>query len=79
MELQKTVAGNEWFNNFYNSLPECEKSKVKYEKSTSIFRFGDGERVASDQNFKIPTTIGKSHRVSNSPGILKMYFNLGKN
>ena len=55
----KTVAGNEWFNNFYNSLPECEKSKVKYEKSTSIFRFGDGERVASDRNVKIPTTIGK--------------------
>ena len=56
----KTVAGNVWYEHYYNNLSDKDKSKVKVEKTNTFYRFGDGKRVGSLKNVVLPALIGKN-------------------
>ena len=54
----KNVCGRLWLNSYVDSLPESDKLKLKRESSSSIFRFGDGNKVESSEFVTIPATLG---------------------
>lgn len=53
----KTVVGKQWYNDFENSLSPDEKSKIREEKNTNLFKFGDGETIHSSLVKVIPLNI----------------------
>ena len=54
----KTVCGTIWFQTYLDSLEENDKSKISYKSSSNKFKFGDGKKVNSLKQAKIPATIG---------------------
>ena len=62
----KTVCGTEWFNQYQQSLPPELKDKIETSKSTSTFRFGDGNRVAAKNTVSLPAMIGSSEVIINA-------------
>ena len=54
----KTVCGTPWFQAYLESLGEEDKSKIVYETSKNIFKFGDGKKVVSLKQARIPAVIG---------------------
>ena len=55
-----TVCGNIWMKCYIDSLNDEEKDKIVYKTSNNKFKFGDGEKVCSQQLVKIPAVIGKT-------------------
>ena len=53
-----TVCGATWFDEFATSLPEGEKSKIKFAASEKSYRFGDGKVVKAIRNAVIPAYFG---------------------
>ena len=41
----KTVCGEAWLELYTNSLTETEKKKVKENKSSNLFKFGDNKVI----------------------------------
>ena len=54
----KTVCGQTWFDTCIETLSNEDKSKITYNKSNSIYRFGDGKKIPALRNTKIPALIG---------------------
>lgn len=54
----KTVTGRSWYKHYYTCLPEADKKLVTIQKSSTFFRFGDGQRIASSECVKIPAKVG---------------------
>ena len=54
----KTVAGENWFNEYTESLSEDEVASIQYVDSQALFRFGDSEPVRSTKKALIPMMIG---------------------
>ena len=54
----KTVCGQAWFDTNIATLSHEDKSKITYDKSNSIYRFGDGKKIPALKNAKIPALIG---------------------
>ena len=54
----KTVAGEVWMNEYLSTLSSEDRSSIVEVSSDASFRFGDGEKVPSTANVKIPVKIG---------------------
>ena len=54
-----TVCGDIWMKCYIDSLDEDEKNKIVYKSSNNKFKFGDGEKVCSQQLVRIPALIGQ--------------------
>ena len=54
----KTVCGQAWFDTYIETLSSEERSKITYDKSNSIYQFGDGKKIPALKNAKIPALIG---------------------
>ena len=54
----KTCSGEEWVDNYVSSLPEEQQQLVKYDKSVTSYRFGDGKKVKAKKSVKLPAMIG---------------------
>ena len=54
-----TVCRKPWFDEFLNSIPTQEQSKIKYYNSSKPFHFGDGRQIKSLQSATIPAIIGQ--------------------
>ena len=48
----KTVCGQAWFNTYIGTLSNEDKSKIKYDKSNSMYQFGDGKEIPAIKNAK---------------------------
>ena len=57
----KTVAGENWFNDYLQSLSEEEISNIQYCDSKAYFRFGDSKPVMSKTTALLPMVIGKKY------------------
>ena len=57
----RTVCGVPWLESFLDTLDECDLHKVKYEESSAVFKFGDGNLLNSVKRAVIPCQLaGKS-------------------
>lgn len=56
----RTVCGEKWLADYVSELPQKELQKIKDEKSTRPFRFGDGKIVQSTRKVTIPAKIGQT-------------------
>ena len=56
----KSVCGKIWMKEYIHSLNEEDQAKVKYEKSSNSFRFGDGVTFKSIELAYIPAWIGEN-------------------
>ena len=54
----KTVCGNEWFQQYQESLSDDNLRKIKTSESNNSFRFGDGKRITSQKSVTLPASIG---------------------
>ena len=54
----KTVCGQAWFDTYIETLSNEDKSNTTYDKSNSIYRFGDGKTIPALKNARIPALIG---------------------
>ena len=54
----KTVCGQEWFNQYKQTLSPETKEKIITNESNNIYRFGDGRKITASENVTIPATIG---------------------
>ena len=59
----KTVCGDTWFRNYFNTLNEQEKMQVKYFKGNNVFSFGNKQVIKSSKVVDIPVKIGKVNAV----------------
>ena len=60
----KTVCGIKWFDTFLETLTDSKKKNIVYEKSTSVFKFGDGKRMHSMKCAIIPCVLaGKNIKI----------------
>ena len=57
----KTVAGEQWFNNFMSNLTENSMKETEYFLSSTIFRFGDGRQVTAIKRVVFPAVITGKH------------------
>ena len=56
-----TVCGKKWFEGYYDTLSEHEKSKVIQKNGHKVFKFGGGEQLQSLASCEIPAVLaGKS-------------------
>jgi len=53
----KTVCGEVWLDSFMDTLTTEEKANIVYDQSTSIYRFGDGERVKAQKSVILPCVL----------------------
>ena len=58
----KTVCGKSWLNSFLDTLSRTEHLLVEKHNDNSIFRFGAGEHVISNELIVIPIQLG-SHKL----------------
>ena len=54
-----TVCGLNWYNCYVDSLTEENKRRIKMERSDTLFKFGDGEKIKSLRKVYIPIQIGE--------------------
>ena len=54
----RTVCGENWMNNFMGTLKEEDYELVKYSKSNSVFKFGNGKCIKAINSVQIPISIG---------------------
>ena len=54
----KTVAGEQWLNNYMKILSDTLLNEVEIFYSHSPFKFGDGHRVYAERRARIPAQIG---------------------
>ena len=54
-----TVCGLNWYNCYVDSLTEENKRRIKMERSDTLFKFGDGEKIKSLRKVYIPIKIGE--------------------
>ena len=52
-----TVCGENWFNNYLESLGRCDKRKVKHNVSRKTFKFGGGNKLKSKGEYWLPAVI----------------------
>ena len=57
----KTVAGENWFNDYLQSLSDDEIANIQYCDSKALFRFGDSKPVMSTKKALLPMMIGKKN------------------
>ena len=55
-----TVYGKVWFDEYLNSLPSEQQSKITSSTSSKPFRFGDGRQLLSVKGATIRVAIGSS-------------------
>ena len=55
----KTVAGEEWLNNYFKNLGDTSINQVEVNPTSRIFKFGDGHKVTAISSVKIPAQIGE--------------------
>ena len=65
----KSVCGKKWLDVYVDSLSDVEKKKVISQRSDSVFRFGDGNKVQSSRTVTIPACLG-SHDISISTDVI---------
>ena len=53
----KTVAGEEWLNNYFKNLDDTLINQVEVNPNSKIFKFGDGHKVTAISSVKIPAQI----------------------
>ena len=54
----KTVAGENWLNDYVQTLSDNEASRIQYCESNALFRFGDAEPVSSQKKALLPMKMG---------------------
>ena len=54
----KTVAGEEWLNNYLKNLDDSLTNQVEANPSSRILKFGDGHKVTAISSIKIPAQTG---------------------
>lgn len=54
----RTVCGQNWFNDFVESLQAHERKQVIEKPSNKTFKFGDGAQVTSVKNVVFPANLG---------------------
>ena len=54
----KTVCAQAWFDTCIETHSNEDKSMITYDKSNSIYQFGDGKKIQALKNAKIPVLIG---------------------
>ena len=52
-----TVCGRNWFDNYISSLRQEDKAKIKQIMGQKVFRFGGGEKLKSEGEYRIPAVI----------------------
>jgi len=59
----KAVMGHDWFQYFYENLPEEFASRVVIHRDNSsiAFQFGDGQRIKPLGRVTIPIKVGQTH------------------
>ena len=55
-----TVCGKMWLKCYIDTLDDKDKNKIVYKESSNRFKFGDGNKVCSQQLVKIPALIGQT-------------------
>lgn len=53
----KTVCGKQWLEYYLDTLSSAQRDKIREEKTSSTFRFGDGKTCASLKRVVIPCVI----------------------
>ena len=54
----KNVCGKEWMDTYIETLEECQKSKLRYEESTSKFKFGNPTIYTAMHKVTFPARVG---------------------
>ena len=54
----KTIAGNEWFDNYTKKLDDTSLNKIDLFQSDTPFKFGDGQKILSEKRAIIWAKIG---------------------
>ena len=52
-----TVCGDNWINNYIQSLDKNDRQKVKQTKGQKVFKFGGGTRLQSKGEYSLPVVI----------------------
>ena len=52
-----TVCGQNWLENYLNSLSEADKQKIHQNVGQRTFKFGGGERLKSKGEYRLPAVI----------------------
>ena len=56
-----TVAGENWFNDYYEGLSEEQQKSVEFSEGKSYFKFGSGQKFKSKFKAIIPACIGRKN------------------
>ena len=64
-----TLVGLSWINEFIDAMDESTKKKVKREKSSRVFKFGDGEKKQSEGVIIFPCLMGEDLEVKTRPEV----------
>ena len=60
----KTVCGQDWLDSFIDTLCKDERNSILCEKSSAVYRFGDGNRMKALKSVTIPCILaGKKIKV----------------
>ena len=52
-----TVCGENWLNNYMQSLSKCDRRKVQQKSSRTAFKFGGGRMLKSEGEYWLPVVI----------------------
>ena len=53
----KTVCGEMWLQYYLDTLTDTEKASIKFESSSSFYRFGDGARMKAEKCLILPCVL----------------------
>ena len=56
----RSVAGEMWLKTYKDMLSEKDLQLIKYEETSTVFRFGDGAESVNQKLVHLPATIGKT-------------------
>ena len=57
----KTVAGEQWLALYKETLDDDDRNKIDMVPSQQVFKFGEGNSLASEGTVKLPALIGSQH------------------